>query len=243
MPALVDPPGERPDLRGVASVGRLDREPRMGGATGPDHRAEVGQGRPTDRSAAGQAGPRDRDHAGRPVRLGQPVGGVEDRARPVRSAVELGRLVGDLAARWRRGVGRPDRDPEGGHHQAERGEHGQQWAATVTGIHALPSWISERQPAVARRYPKPPDPPPETPRPAGRMGLRYHAPRVTGEWPSGKAPDSGSGDRRFESFLASQHHDLLGCRGKRPQHLVEEPSSPGPRGARTAVPENQAHSF
>jgi hypothetical protein len=26
----------------------------------------------------------------------------------------------------------------------------------------------------------------------------------TGEWPSGKAPDSGSGDRRFESFLASQ---------------------------------------
>src|SRR5947209_18700635 len=26
---------------------------------------------------------------------------------------------------------------------------------------------------------------------------------TTGEWPSGKAPDSGSGDRRFESFLAS----------------------------------------
>ena len=25
----------------------------------------------------------------------------------------------------------------------------------------------------------------------------------TGEWPSGKAPDSGSGDRRFKSFLAS----------------------------------------
>jgi hypothetical protein len=36
----------------------------------------------------------------------------------------------------------------------------------------------------------------------------------TGEWPSGKAPDSGSGDRRFESFLASQHHDMLICRGK-----------------------------
>ena len=29
----------------------------------------------------------------------------------------------------------------------------------------------------------------------------------TGEWPSGKAPDSGSGDRRFESFLASQHSE------------------------------------
>ena len=28
--------------------------------------------------------------------------------------------------------------------------------------------------------------------------------RNTGEWPSGKAPDSGSGDRRFESFLPSQ---------------------------------------
>ena len=27
--------------------------------------------------------------------------------------------------------------------------------------------------------------------------------RPTGEWPSGKAPDSGSGDRRFESFLPS----------------------------------------
>jgi hypothetical protein len=26
----------------------------------------------------------------------------------------------------------------------------------------------------------------------------------SGEWPSGKAPDSGSGDRRFESYLASQ---------------------------------------
>src|SRR6476659_7679194 len=34
--------------------------------------------------------------------------------------------------------------------------------------------------------------------------MRYHRRRSTGEWPSGKAPDSGSGDRRFESFLASQ---------------------------------------
>ena len=41
---------------------------------------------------------------------------------------------------------------------------------------------------------------------AGRSGQPqgYHARRVSGEWPSGKAPDSGSGDRRFESFLASQ---------------------------------------
>jgi hypothetical protein len=39
--------------------------------------------------------------------------------------------------------------------------------------------------------------------------MRYHRRRSTGEWPSGKAPDSGSGDRRFESFLASQHHYRL----------------------------------
>ena len=43
---------------------------------------------------------------------------------------------------------------------------------------------------------------------AGPAGLspavRYHPDRLNGEWPSGKAPDSGSGDRRFESFLASQ---------------------------------------
>jgi Tol biopolymer transport system component len=36
--------------------------------------------------------------------------------------------------------------------------------------------------------------------------VRSDAPRAdVGEWPSGKAPDSGSGDRRFESFLPSQH--------------------------------------
>ena len=37
-----------------------------------------------------------------------------------------------------------------------------------------------------------------------RFGLRSGI----GEWPSGKAPDSGSGDRRFESFLASQYHKM-----------------------------------
>ena len=44
----------------------------------------------------------------------------------------------------------------------------------------------------------------------GLRGLGYNrrrtrAPgaRLVGEWPSGKAPDSGSGDRRFESFLPS----------------------------------------
>src|SRR5687768_2615579 len=31
---------------------------------------------------------------------------------------------------------------------------------------------------------------------------------ATGEWPSGKAPDSGSGDRRFESFLPSRSHTI-----------------------------------
>ena len=39
---------------------------------------------------------------------------------------------------------------------------------------------------------------------AARASSGIIRPRSTGEWPSGKAPDSGSGDRRFESFLASQ---------------------------------------
>ena len=36
--------------------------------------------------------------------------------------------------------------------------------------------------------------------------------RNTGEWPSGKAPDSGSGDRRFESFLPSQTTTIVRLR-------------------------------
>ena len=39
--------------------------------------------------------------------------------------------------------------------------------------------------------------------------LAYH-PLLVGEWPSGKAPDSGSGERRFESFLASHPYQPLG---------------------------------
>ena len=45
----------------------------------------------------------------------------------------------------------------------------------------------------------------------------------TGEWPSGKAPDSGSGDRRFESFLASQHPNM-----KRPPEATRGPFFLGP---------------
>ena len=39
--------------------------------------------------------------------------------------------------------------------------------------------------------------------PALPASMRYHL-ASTGEWPNGKAPDSGSGDSRFESLLASQ---------------------------------------
>ena len=50
----------------------------------------------------------------------------------------------------------------------------------------------------------------EAPRPAveGLSGSAVHS-RSTGEWPSGKAPDSGSGDRRFESFLASHTANVV----------------------------------
>src|SRR6266511_6162960 len=47
----------------------------------------------------------------------------------------------------------------------------------------------------------------------------------TGEWPSGKAPDSGSGDRRFESFLASHTTPSSGPSGSRALDLVV----PGPK--------------
>ena len=38
-----------------------------------------------------------------------------------------------------------------------------------------------------------------------------HSRSVAGEWPNGKAPDSGSGDSRFESLLASQLHRECGA--------------------------------
>ena len=56
---------------------------------------------------------------------------------------------------------------------------------------------------------------PDRPRhPPGSDGVgRVSSPTgSTGEWPSGKAPDSGSGDRRFESFLASHPEAVLGER-------------------------------
>ncbi len=37
-----------------------------------------------------------------------------------------------------------------------------------------------------------------------RAGPEHESGSSTGEWPSGKAPDSGSGDRRFDSFRPSQ---------------------------------------
>ena len=56
------------------------------------------------------------------------------------------------------------------------------------------------------------------------MCFSCHGPgEDTGEWPSGKAPDSGSGDRRFESFLpshsAAPYHVAVKterARGRRP---------------------------
>ena len=58
-----------------------------------------------------------------------------------------------------------------------------------------------------------------------------------GEWPSGKAPDSGSGDRRFESFLPSHPPPVsiwTPCwrRGEiRGRHLPLGHRSPGARRA------------
>ncbi len=43
----------------------------------------------------------------------------------------------------------------------------------------------------------------------------------TGEWPSGKAPDSGSGDRRFESFLPSHSPSSVDLRSGPPLGLIE----------------------
>src|SRR5439155_24624623 len=55
--------------------------------------------------------------------------------------------------------------------------------------------------------------PPERPGATRRIGFEIgalvtfpHA--LAGVWPSGKAPDSGSGDRRFESFRPSQTHKM-----------------------------------
>ena len=50
----------------------------------------------------------------------------------------------------------------------------------------------------------------------------------TGEWPSGKAPDSGSGDRRFESFLASQTTTSRAQRSAEPPDVAAS-TSLGPR--------------
>jgi hypothetical protein len=71
--------------------------------------------------------------------------------------------------------------------------------------------------------------------------------QVTRSWPADHAcdgsPDSGSGDRRFESFLASQTTTCWGIDEGRPQQVVSAPV--GHRGCldRSAVSENQAHSF
>ena len=42
---------------------------------------------------------------------------------------------------------------------------------------------------------------------AWRTRFLIHIKLLDGEWPSGKAPVSGTGDRRFESFLAS--HEII----------------------------------
>src|SRR6185437_15384196 len=55
---------------------------------------------------------------------------------------------------------------------------------------------------------------------AWTRGREVSSPAVPGEWPSGKAPDSGSGDRRFESFLASQSHEMWCLTGKPAPALV-----------------------
>ena len=52
--------------------------------------------------------------------------------------------------------------------------------------------------------------------------MRYHRRRSTGEWPSGKAPDSGSGDRRFEILPRQPTHKSCAPRvptgpGRRPK--------------------------
>src|SRR5438874_1328557 len=44
-------------------------------------------------------------------------------------------------------------------------------------------------------------------RPPTGDGIIEPQPTLTGEWPSGKAPDSGSGNRRFESSLPSKKLD------------------------------------
>src|SRR5436190_24270546 len=52
-------------------------------------------------------------------------------------------------------------------------------------------------------------------RPPTGDGIIEPQPTLTGEWPSGKAPDSGSGNRRFESSLPSRSGvtHRLGSRG------------------------------
>ncbi len=50
--------------------------------------------------------------------------------------------------------------------------------------------------------------------------MRYHRRRSTGEWPSGKAPDSGSGDRRFESFLASHSNVSVNAPNQRVHRAI-----------------------
>ena len=93
-------------------------------AAGPDHRPEILEDDPTDRAAAGQAGGADADHPYRPVGLGQSIGRVEQAPTPVGPCRELGDLVGDPAARERRGIDRRDRGTHPDHDQGERCDQG-----------------------------------------------------------------------------------------------------------------------
>ena len=210
------PVGEGRFLGRVAAEGRLDGKARPGRAGGPGHRLEVGDDECPNAVAAVQARIRRRAQVAGVVAAAQSIAGVEDRPVPGRVRTLLGERVRDAARREGRGGG------DGGGDPGREGDDDQQRDEAHRRGAAQTAWLEGRGKPCSGSASRPILAAACRSRPSPERTVRDWAvwfgrgitladewsgimpTGSTGEWPSGKAPDSGSGDRRFESFLASQ---------------------------------------
>ena len=228
-----DPALESGLLGRVAAVGGLDGEAGGGTPSGGRHLLEVSDGDSAHLVAGVEAGARGRAEILGLVRAGEAVLLIEEGSAPIGQGAVPRERVRDLASREGRGVGgRGDRGRQPGQAgepgEQRDAEHEDQEAAGRTG--AGRSVHVPRLPCEGKAGTSPERTGPRATGYAQFMARRWPSIRYahgciavsrlawwavsrgravsslgsTGEWPSGKAPDSGSGDRRFESFLASQ---------------------------------------